>query len=151
MWAIFVPTMTSVFASTPSITLIVLYVKHFRTHWLWKEVQFVKPNSILPSVTAHWARSALHSFNFFFYFPQDFQILPAFRVTKEAHRWFYVSHTDIMVLWEKIYAHLHIYRETLWKWLIMTSKRQGKIAVHAFLCLKFSVAFLLNDVPLLST
>lgn len=66
MWAIFVSTMTSVFASTPGITLIVLYVKHFRTRWLWKEVQFVKPNSILPSATAHWARSALHSFHFFF-------------------------------------------------------------------------------------
>lgn len=104
--------MTSVFASTPGITLIVLYVKHFRTHWLWKEVQFVKLNSVLPSVTAHWDRSALHSFNFFFL--HDFQLLPAFQSYQgSTHMILYKSYWYYGFVCKNIHTLIHAQRDSV--------------------------------------
>lgn len=70
MRAIFVPTMTAVFASTPGITLIVLYVKHFGTLAVkGSPICETKFYSTLSHCTLNQVSSAFVSL--FFFFPQN--------------------------------------------------------------------------------
>lgn len=52
---------------------------------------------------------------------------------------------------KNIYTLTHIYTDSVKMTHSEKQEKGGKIMVHVFLCFKFSVAFLLNGVPMLST